>query len=528
MKRHLSSRAVAAVSFAAALAAAAPALAAPRIAHTTVDGEKGELKLWVDVRKGESVIKSPEKSKLQILIDGKPLAATPEITTFGDNGDGYNIVFVVDASAGWDRNWTDIREAVKGFVSRMRGDKNKVAVVLLREGRVDTALEFTSEIRDVDALLDKTTETEGIDPRLFSAVETAIKMHAAETGGNWRRVIVFGTDMEDESAMDPTRYAGAYADLMKDLDKSDVEISTIFMTTKVLADGTSDVDPKILDKAKKLAAKSHGFYRELRGVTNVAVAYKEIADDINSMAVITIKPDAWPKEGVHIVGVKYDELDAKDVEVKFPPPPGPTDECEIDADCGKGQACSKGKHPWTCVEAEKPAPKAPKEEPFDLFKQWWFWVLCGLGGLGVIVLIIALIAGRSSTPEAPQAAPQATGSGCMECGQPNRQGPRCMEGCANRARGKLVCTSGNMAGKILYILDEITTFGKAPGNNYIIFDDAVSSKHFGVKIEDARFELADFGSTNGTYVNGTKATKQYLKVGDTIRVGHTEMTFQLK
>ncbi|HEV8319993.1 MAG TPA: FHA domain-containing protein [Myxococcota bacterium] len=521
----------------------AAAWAKPRVAKVVVNAEKGEMTLWVDIRKGDAVVKTPEKGKLQILIDGKPLSAVPDLTTFGDHGDGYSIVFVVDAGDVWDRNWNDIKEAVKGYVSRMRGDKNKVALVLLREGRVDTAVNFTSEITEIGAYLDKVTETAGIEPRIFNAIDLAIKMHGEDTS-NWRKVIVFGTDLEDESFMDPTRYSAAGTDLLKELDKSDVEISTIFMTTKIGADGAPEEDEKVVNKVKKLADKSNGFFRKLRGVEGVAAKFKEIADDVNAMTVITIKPDFWPKEGTHLLTVRYDELDSKDTEVTFPPPPRPPDDCELDADCGTGKVCVKGPHPWTCAAEVKKAEcksdddcgddkacvkeKCVKAPPTSIFSQWWFWVLCGLGGLGLIVLVVALIAGRSSAPEAPQEAPVASGSNCMECGQLSKPGPRCMEGCANRARGKLVCTSGNMSGKIFYILDEITTFGKAPGNNYVVFDDAVSSKHFGIKIEEARYELADFGSTNGTFINGTKATKQYLKTGDTIRVGNTEMTFSLK
>jgi pSer/pThr/pTyr-binding forkhead associated (FHA) protein len=43
-----------------------------------------------------------------------------------------------------------------------------------------------------------------------------------------------------------------------------------------------------------------------------------------------------------------------------------------------------------------------------------------------------------------------------------------------------------------------------------------------------RYELADFNSTSGTWVNGRKINKQFLKDGDEIRIGNTEMTFTLK
>ena len=65
-------------------------------------------------------------------------------------------------------------------------------------------------------------------------------------------------------------------------------------------------------------------------------------------------------------------------------------------------------------------------------------------------------------------------------------------------------------------------------NDVVIRDVGVSKRHFGIKIEDMRYELADFGSTNGVLINDRPAQKQFLKAGDTIRVGGTEMTFHLK
>ena len=40
--------------------------------------------------------------------------------------------------------------------------------------------------------------------------------------------------------------------------------------------------------------------------------------------------------------------------------------------------------------------------------------------------------------------------------------------------------------------------------------------------------LADYGSTNGVLVNGQRITKQFLKDGDTLRIGMVELEFKLK
>lgn len=95
-------------------------------------------------------------------------------------------------------------------------------------------------------------------------------------------------------------------------------------------------------------------------------------------------------------------------------------------------------------------------------------------------------------------------------------------------RGKLTVIDGPYTGEVFYLVDEVTTIGSMDGNDIIIRDSGISKRHFGIKIEDMRYELADFGSTNGVSINGRKAQKQFLKAGDTIRAGNTEMVFALK
>lgn len=95
-------------------------------------------------------------------------------------------------------------------------------------------------------------------------------------------------------------------------------------------------------------------------------------------------------------------------------------------------------------------------------------------------------------------------------------------------RGKLQIFSGPLAGEVFHLTEDVTTIGSIDGNSVVIPDEGVSKRHAGIKIEEMRYELADFGSTNGTLVNGRKINRQFLADGDTIRIGNSEMTFLLK
>jgi pSer/pThr/pTyr-binding forkhead associated (FHA) protein len=57
-------------------------------------------------------------------------------------------------------------------------------------------------------------------------------------------------------------------------------------------------------------------------------------------------------------------------------------------------------------------------------------------------------------------------------------------------------------------------------------DAAISGKHAGVAIDDTKFELVDLGSKNGVLVNGKKTPRRFLRNGDIITLGMTELKFE--
>ncbi|MEL6178983.1 MAG: FHA domain-containing protein, partial [Myxococcota bacterium] len=98
--------------------------------------------------------------------------------------------------------------------------------------------------------------------------------------------------------------------------------------------------------------------------------------------------------------------------------------------------------------------------------------------------------------------------------------------------GSYVCTlravGGPAHGRTFYIVQESTTIGSSEESDLMILDGTVSKKHAGIRIQEGnRFELHDFGSTNGVFINDKRISKQYLKEGDRIRVGETELTFSV-
>src|SRR5271154_6773853 len=66
------------------------------------------------------------------------------------------------------------------------------------------------------------------------------------------------------------------------------------------------------------------------------------------------------------------------------------------------------------------------------------------------------------------------------------------------------------------------SIGRSPENAMVIDNPAVSHYHARVFHEDDRLMLEDFGSMNGTFVNGQRVKMVTLRPGDSVGIGkHT-------
>jgi hypothetical protein len=137
--------------------------------------------------------------------------------------------------------------------------------------------------------------------------------------------------------------------------------------------------------------------------------------------------------------------------------------------------------------------------------------------LGVFLLVSVARSGKK-----PQ-------QGARTCGQCSRvmlpAWDRCMF-CGWQPVARLEFIHGPMTGQVVNLVDHVTTIGSVAGNNVVLADPAVSRKHAGIRRVEGAYELADFGSTNGVYVNGHKVPKKNLTTGDIVRVGNSEAIFR--
>ena len=72
---------------------------------------------------------------------------------------------------------------------------------------------------------------------------------------------------------------------------------------------------------------------------------------------------------------------------------------------------------------------------------------------------------------------------------------------------------------------ESFVIGTAEGCEVCIHDQYASNRHARVtKDDDGRIWIEDLGSTNGTWLNGSRVYgKRLMQVGDVVRIGRTEI-----
>jgi predicted component of type VI protein secretion system len=88
------------------------------------------------------------------------------------------------------------------------------------------------------------------------------------------------------------------------------------------------------------------------------------------------------------------------------------------------------------------------------------------------------------------------------------------------AQFQFVVRSGPNAGKAYPLEGAELTVGRDPGNPVSINDGEVSRRHAKLTWKNASYVLEDLGSTNGTFVNGTRLSAPLaLKPGDAVSFG---------
>jgi pSer/pThr/pTyr-binding forkhead associated (FHA) protein len=91
---------------------------------------------------------------------------------------------------------------------------------------------------------------------------------------------------------------------------------------------------------------------------------------------------------------------------------------------------------------------------------------------------------------------------------------------------KFQILSGVLEGKVIDLIEDRITIGRAL-DNMIRLEDATCSHHHAMLLsEEGTYKLRDLNSTNGTRVNGMRIVETRLNNGDQVRLGSVEIRYE--
>lgn len=456
--------------------------------------DRNEVRFFVDLLDDDGrVVPDLAPESLSVLIDDKVVPGSIDVEPYFETAEAVAVAIVIGANFDY-RTYADMLQgpAVKVGLSgaqklaqRLR-PIDRIALWVYDEKDFQRKLSFqeggpkTGD--DIERIELKTYEDEGVDVDPNKSVELNLyERLLREMGGGIRdefgrldtvrrKVIVIMSDgLDSKLEKDPQRISKLVDDIAKTASESGIRIYTL---------GYGTIATKGLPPLRDMSNKTNGVSILLSDEatrSDIERTWEELSEQIKRQYVVTLHPEDL--EGGR--RVKF-QMKAKVAGAEL--------STVADRDVHLG------------------------DKPFA-WKALLMWIGIGLGSLILLILIYKLIAGylrrRAERPPEPEVV-------MVESGP---QGV---------SRGRLQVTKGPFAGAEYYLTEEVTTIGSMEGNSIVIDDASVSRRHAGIKIEDLRYELADLGSTNGVLVNGRKISKQFLKDGDEIRIGNSEMVFLLK
>jgi pSer/pThr/pTyr-binding forkhead associated (FHA) protein len=93
--------------------------------------------------------------------------------------------------------------------------------------------------------------------------------------------------------------------------------------------------------------------------------------------------------------------------------------------------------------------------------------------------------------------------------------------------GRLVVLNGADKGSTFPLATTMNTIGLGEENQIVLTGNGIARQHAGITISDKQYELRDYGSETGTYVNGSRVTHRLLRDNDVVRIGDVEVVFEM-
>ncbi len=485
-----------AVALATAPSAEAQNLSTLRLEVRKAEVVEGKQKLYFSfLDANQQAIKEVDLKKVKLLSfkGQKELTmSSPELKLLSDTQHPVAVVFLVANYPAFNNKNTQSLTAVQEFVSKMR-PIDVAGVVHYAE--TPRSLPMTYDMNGLADSISAVKPGTNPKPRFFAAVSHAIRKFDKEVDTqkvDQRYLVIisdgYGSWAGKSNTASVDKKIAQTADKLEKMNITPLVVGFNPMT------GPDDPGVQML---RQLASRARGTYRgpeDDDGVfTSVDASYQEIYSS-------------------HVLS--YENFDMT---------PGQVHKIRLSA---KVKA----------LEAKSPPAEIYIPEPETDFTLWAIigGSVCVVLGLLLLVIgvVVMVVRKKKAQPEAapmPGPAPMMAGPGMaapMAAAAPeddyvDKPPPNYI--------GRLNCRTGKFSGRNYYIVGQQTTIGSADGNAIVIRHKSVSKKHAGIRVrEGKRYELHDFGSTNGVFINGKRISKQFLKEKDLIRFGELEFEFFLE
>ncbi len=472
-----------------------------------VEAKENFLRLHADILDAKGApVPSLTASDIEILANGKPVKVTDvDIQTAEQAQEPVAVVILLNASRGYQiqgqgeehGTFQQAKEGAAQFIQRLKGN-DMVAVVVYRESVPhEVVYSFASEFTQAkEAVLNYNVPAADLNPEnnqgqaarersLLPEFQSAVKKvldffndnlaSNSKLATTHRRFLVIMTDAKDRE----TRKDKLQPKLKKMVEEK-IEENGI----RIFAIGYSPDDEQYLSLLQDIANVSGGAYTYVAnkdGLGQIPSVFDTIATRIKRQYIIKAKwlelPD-WgdpvngKDEANYHIGLKVKMKDGAEVAATF-------------------------------NDVRLPLPSL----------NWLKYLkiaglaLGGLLAIGLLGALIVFLVRRKHMASASTAVRAAY------------DGP---------TRGRLAVLAGPLAGESFPLIDDVTTIGSMQGNTIVIADGSVSRRHAAIKIDQMRYEVADMNSTNGVLVNGQRIHKVFMKDGDRVQIGTTEIQFHLK
>jgi VWFA-related protein len=464
-------------SFVLAVALLAPAIALAAGAQLSIQQVELRRKGWPHARAYVNVIGnqgSPIPGLSQDLFKVYEGGATSsskilKVETLEAAQTGASIVIVIQASGAWMGIQEDVKKAVSAFVNGL-GEKDQVAVVDYSES-AETLAPFSAEHGDTAGKVGKLTAN-GKSFLLYDGLAQAVGLYAsAATPGK-------GAPSTEGSLLPAAKAIIVISDGRDNGSATDVE-KVISDATKrripIHGVGHSELDQDSLKNLEDISHRTGGTYKAAATVDDINKSLTTIKDYIYKMYVIEWKTDL--------------DHDGKDHKV----------EIAMESEGGSNLRSS--------VVTRTP--------------DYIDWIKIGIivGAILLVLIIIAVVYVLTRPKPLPPRF-------CPVCKR--EQIPEwdvCLF-CLKAAKARMSVQKGAQKGKVYPLVGKIVSIGSGPETNIRLMDGAISGKHAGVAIDGDKFEIVDLGSKNGVLVNGKKTPRRFLRNGDVVTLGMTEMKFE--